>query len=96
MVGVVKEVECSLEEFSDDALVEEIRWRDLEYEFRDETTLDDYQDDDLATELEDRGYIVFGKKDSPISKLFTSYITDSPETFKKEIEKFFIENGFHP
>lgn len=61
--------------------------------------LDDFDDDELIDELEDRGFSVF--KDSldispdkfadEAHKLYVSYLSDSKENFNKTLREFFWE-----
>ena len=54
--------------------------------------LDDFDDDELIQELEDRGYTV-AETDVPLFKLRQAYLLESPENFRKFVEKFLDENG---
>ena len=64
----------------------------------DEQEIEDFDDDELLDELDKRGYTVYGKGHRPniprvyIDELYTTYITMSPEFFKKELEKFFKDH----
>lgn len=58
----------------------------------DDDDLDDFDDDDLIQELEDRGYTV-GETDVPLFKLRQAYLLENPENFRKFVEKFLDENG---
>lgn len=55
--------------------------------------LDEFDDDDLIQELEDRGYVVFKETDTAVFKIRQSYLLDSPQEFRKFLEKLFVENG---
>lgn len=70
-----------------------------------EVYLDEFDDDSLVDELEDRGYEVFDKGtvkksrdeslkfyDHTISKLYSTYLTCSREMFEKELKMFFREH----
>lgn len=94
-MGIVKEVECDLDDFSDEDIIDEVGFRHLEHHF-DTNKLDNKDDWELIDELTDRGYTVYGKKSEVMRELFSSYVTDTPEQFKKYLTKLFIENGFHP
>ena len=58
----------------------------------DDEDLDDFDDDDLIQELEDRGYTV-NETDTDLFKIRQAYLLDSPENFHKFLEKFFADNG---
>lgn len=52
--------------------------------------LDDFDNDELIEELERRGYSVFGKEEeNTISRLYSTYLTSSSETFEKELKAYF-------
>ena len=55
--------------------------------------LEDFSDDDLIAEIEERGFLVYEKTDVPIFKLRQAYLLESPENFRKFVEKFLDENG---
>lgn len=59
----------------------------------DEPELDEFVDDDLIQELEERGYVVFRETDTALFKIRQSYLLDSPQEFRKFLEKLFVENG---
>ena len=59
----------------------------------DEPELDEFVDDDLIEELEKRGYVVFRETDTALFKIRQSYLLDSPQEFRKFLEKLFVENG---
>ena len=59
----------------------------------DEPELDEFVDDDLIEELEKRGYVVFRETDTALFKIRQSYLLDSPQEFRKFLEKLFIDNG---
>ena len=56
--------------------------------------LNDIDDNDLIDIVQERGYTVYDKlhhKDDDIRKLYTTYMTMSPEFFEKELKKYFRE-----
>ena len=70
-----------------------------------EVYLEDFDDDDLADELRDRGYEIYDKGvvkksndattkfyDHTIRDLYNTYMTCSPEFFEKQLKKFFREH----
>lgn len=58
-----------------------------------DVALEDFSDVDLIDELEDRGYTVVGETDDPMFKIRQSFLLDSPENFRKFVEKIFREQG---
>jgi len=95
-MGIVKEVECSIDDFNDLELIDEICWRGLEDEFFDHKYVKNFSDEQLIDALEDRGYYVMEKKADPIPGLFSTYLTMSPQYFQKELIKFFKSYGLNP
>ena len=59
----------------------------------DDEDLDDFDDDELIEELESRGYTVFKETDTEMFKLRQAYLLDSPQDFRRFLEKLFDENG---
>jgi hypothetical protein len=56
--------------------------------------LEDFDDQDLIDELSDRGYVIYGgETEVALFKLRQAYLLDSPENFRKFVEKFLDENG---
>lgn len=82
------DVDFDLDDIDDYDLVEEVRSRGFTvYEPGD-------GDSELIHAIQDRGYTVYGKlhhKDDDIIKLYTTYMTTSPEFFEKELKKYFRE-----
>ena len=82
------DVDFDLDDIDDYDLVEEVRSRGFTvYEPGD-------GDNELIHAIQDRGYTVYGKlhhKDDDITKLYTTYMTTSPEFFEKELKKYFRE-----
>ena len=82
------DVDFDLDDIDDYDLVEEVRSRGF-------TVYEPGDDDrDLVHAVQDRGYTVYGKlhhKDDDITKLYTTYMTTSPEFFEKELKKYFRE-----
>jgi len=58
-----------------------------------DVALEEFSDVDLIDELEDRGYMVVGETDDPLFKIRQSFLLDSPENFRKFVEKIFREQG---
>ena len=58
-----------------------------------DVALEEFSDVDLIDELEDRGYTVVGETDDPLFKIRQSFLLDSPENFRKFVEKIFREQG---
>ena len=58
-----------------------------------DVALEEFSDVDLIDELEDRGYTVVGETDDPMFKIRQSFLLDSPENFRKFVEKIFREQG---
>ena len=58
-----------------------------------DVALEEFSDVDLIDELEDRGYTVLGETDDPLFKIRQSYLLDSPENFRKFIEKYLRLQG---
>ena len=58
-----------------------------------DVALGEFSDVDLIDELEDRGYTVLGETDDPLFKIRQSYLLDSPENFRKFIEKYLRLQG---
>lgn len=85
---VSKTVEFSIDEFSDNELIEEIKYRYLEHNFN--NGLDDYDNQDLIDRLILRGYYVCeeGTKRS-INTLYSTYLTTNDVFFQKALKKFF-------
>jgi len=77
-----------LDDIDDYDLVEEVRSRGF-------TVYEPGDDDrDLVHAVQERGYTVYGKlhhKDDDITKLYSTYMTTSPEFFEKELKKYFRE-----
>ena len=60
----------------------------------DDIVLEDCDDDELISELEDRGYRVSKGLVIPsnlASELYNDYMTLSRESFEKKLKKFFLE-----
>jgi hypothetical protein len=64
--------------------------------------IDDFDTDDLIDELEDRGYVVLDEKDEKAREtsaerilwlIRESYITDTPENFRKLLERKLLDAG---
>lgn len=87
------EIECDIENFSDDEIIDEIYNRGLEGGF--DYILDDFETNDIISELNDRGYIVQEKIDNnyqmSLDDLYSSYLTMKPEFFIKKLKRFFEE-----
>lgn len=60
-----------------------------------EDDLSDYDDDDLIEELERRNYHVVDKENIDLNKLRQSYLLDTPEQFRKFVEKMLNDNGLY-
>jgi hypothetical protein len=65
-----------------------------------ESDTEDFDDEDLIKELEERGYSVFGNgivrpADLPWL-LYQSFILDDDKEFRNSVRKILIENGFKP
>ena len=61
----------------------------------DDLELGDIDDDELISELEDRGYRVSKGLVIPshiASELYNDYMTLSKESFEKKLKKFFLES----
>lgn len=61
----------------------------------DDIVLEDCDDDELISELEDRGYRVSKGLVIPrnlASELYSDYMTLSRESFEKKLKKFFLES----
>ena len=65
-----------------------------------EVDIDDFDTGDLIDELEDRGYVVIDEKDKKAYeteaertfwRIRQSYITDTPENFRKFLERQFSD-----
>ena len=77
-----------IDSFSTRDLIDELDWRGEKVN----PDLDDYHDDDLVGELQDRDYTIYGGKlygNRELAELFTTYRTMSPEFFEKELKKYF-------
>ena len=55
--------------------------------------MDEFADYELIDELEARGYTILGETDDPLFKIRQSYLLDSPENFRKFIEKYLRLQG---
>lgn len=81
-------VDFDLDDIDDSDLIEELEDRGFTvYEPGD-------RDEDLIEKVQARGYTVYGKlhhKDDELGKLYTTYMTMSPEFFEKELKKYFRE-----
>ena len=81
-------VDFDLDDIDDMDLVDELENRGFTvYEPGD-------RDEDLIEKVQARGYTVYGKlhhKDDDLTKLYTTYMTTSPEFFQKELKKYFRE-----
>lgn len=61
-----------------------------------EVDLDDFDDDDLKEELDNRGYVTLRKEDKPeedfkdeVFNLRRNYYSNTPDQFRIELMKFF-------
>jgi hypothetical protein len=61
-----------------------------------EIDLDDVDSIDLISELQDRGYEVYGKQSGVMFDMYQSYLLDDEKKFREHVKKLLIENGFHP
>ena len=65
-----------------------------------ESDTEDFDDEDLIKELEERGYSVFGKSVNRPADLpwllYQSFILDDDKEFRNSVRKILIENGFKP
>ena len=81
-------VDFDLDDIDDSDLIDELENRGFTvYEPGD-------RDEDLIEKVQARGYTVYGKlhdKNEEIGKLYTTYMTMSPEFFQKELKKYFRE-----
>lgn len=85
---VSKTDEFSIDKFSDDELIEEIKYRYLEHNFNND--LDDYDNQDLIDRLILRGYYVCkGGTKRSINTLYSTYLTTNDAFFQKALKKFF-------
>lgn len=87
MPSVEKTVECDIGDFSDQDLIDEVKWRNLEDEFN--TLLESLYDSELCEELENRGYKIVEKGNESIEYLYSTWLTCSRESFEQELKKFF-------
>jgi hypothetical protein len=58
--------------------------------------IDELSDDELVDALQHRGYVIYYKKTDIPFQIYQSYLLDTPEQFKKQLEQIFIENGLKP
>lgn len=86
--------EDDLSKFSDYDLKDELESRGYFVEDYPYDKLSDYSSYDLMVELESRDFKVFERYADPIGSLFTSFLVDSPDQFKRELTKFFRQMGY--
>lgn len=59
--------------------------------------MEDFADEELIEELEERGYVIHSKKEytSDIDYLYSTWLTCSKEMFEKQLKDFFRTNLGH-
>lgn len=96
MATVTTDIEVDLEDFSDRELRDELEHRGYCVSSEAFNKIDELGDDELVDELQHRGYVIYYKKTDIPFQIYQSYLLDTPEQFKKNLEQIFIENGLKP
>lgn len=65
-------------------------WKEVEVDVE----LDDFEDDDLIDELEERGHVI--RENIDVFKLYQSFITENNDRFREYVKWLLIDNGYHP
>jgi len=81
-------------------LITKTKYVDVEVDVEVDVDLDEFDDEDIVQRCIDLGYQVYEEGEDTmdekrLSKLFTDYLTLSPDKFTVELEKFFREYGFY-
>jgi hypothetical protein len=98
MAVITTDVDVDLSDFDNWELKEELEYRGYSVSsdpgsFK---TIDELSDTELVDELQSRNYVIYyGNTDIPF-QIYQSYLLDTPEQFKKNLEQIFIENGLKP
>ena len=98
MAVYTADVEVDLSDFDEWELRDELESRgySVSADPKSFTTINELSDDELVDELQHRGYVIYYKKTDIPFQIYQSYLLDTPEQFKKQLEQIFIENGLKP
>jgi len=98
MATITTDIEVDLDNFEEWELKDELESRGYSVSSDPESfkKIDELSDDELVDELQHRGYVIYHKKTDIPFQIYQSYLLDTPDQFKKNLEQIFIENGLKP
>jgi len=98
MATYTTEIDVDLSDFDEWELKDELESRGYSVSSDPESfkKIDELSDDELVDALQARGYVIYYKKTDIPFQIYQSYLLDTPEQFKKQLEQIFIENGLKP
>jgi hypothetical protein len=98
MATITTDIEIDMDNFSDRELREELEYRGYSVSSDPDSfnKIDELSDVALVDELQHRGYVIYYKKTDVPFQIYQSYLLDTPDQFKKNLEQIFIENGLKP
>jgi hypothetical protein len=96
MAKINTDVEVDLDNFDDWELRDELEQRGFYVSSEGFNKIEDLTDRELVDELQARGYVIYYKKTDIPFQIYQSYLLDTPDQFKKQLEQIFIENGLKP
>ena len=98
MATITTDIEVDLDNFDEWELKDELESRgySVSSDPGNFKKIDEFSDDELVDELQHRGYVIYYKKTDIPFQIYQSYLLDTPDQFKKNLEQIFIENGLKP